>query len=124
MKYLFLKLKSPAAALFGYVLSGAVLAVANADTLPTIAASTYSDVRSAVLCKIAIGMFYVCMALAVIFVIVSAYRYLTSGGDPTKVSSATKTITYAAVAVVVALLAKTFPTLIGSIFDVPVSSGC
>ncbi len=126
MKYLFLKLKSPATALFGYVLSGAVFAVANAaETLPRIPVTSYSDIRSTVLCQVAIGIFEVCIALTVVFVVVAAYKYLTSSGDPEKVKSATKTITYAAVAVVVALLASNFPTIVAKVFGVEdVLSGC
>jgi hypothetical protein len=48
----------------------------------------------------------------------AAYNYLTAGDDTEKVHRATKTMTYAAIAVVVAILAEGFPVLVGSIFSV------
>lgn len=62
-------------------------------------------------------MFYILISIAIIMVLWAAYNYLVAGDDTEKVSRATKTITYAAIAVVVALLAKGFPVLIGSIFS-------
>ena len=125
MKSLFLKLKSPFIALFGYLASGALFAAANAQNLPTVPITSYQGLKSSVLCKVAGAMFDVCMALTVIFVVFAAYKYLTSSGDPEKVRSATKTFTYAAVAVVVALLAKNLPAIIASIFGASGSvSGC
>ena len=68
-----------------------------------------------IICKVAEYMFWILIGLSVVFVLIAAYKYLTSSGDEQKVSSATKTITFAAVAIVVALLALGFPPLIGSI---------
>lgn len=44
--------------------------------------------------------------LAVIFVIVGGYKYVTSGGDSSKVSSAKSTVMYALVGLVVVALAQ------------------
>jgi hypothetical protein len=57
-------------------------------------------------------MFYFLIALAVVFVVIAAYRYLTSGGNPEKTSTAGKTIMYAAIAVAVALLARAIPLIV------------
>lgn len=43
--------------------------------------------------------------VAAIFIVVAAYRFVTSGGDPMQVSSARQAILYALVGVAVALLA-------------------
>ncbi len=69
-----------------------------------------------IICTVAAYMFWILIGLSVVFVLIAAYKYLTSSGDEQKVSSATKTITFAAVAIVVALLARGFPLIIVSIF--------
>ncbi len=52
------------------------------------------------------------ITLAVIFVILAAFKYLTAGGDAEKVSVANKQIIYAAVAVAVGLLAYAVPAIV------------
>jgi len=69
-------------------------------------------------------MFWVLIAVSVVLVFIAAYGYLTSAGDAEKVKNATKTITYAAVAIVVALLAKGFPYVIGDVFGWTGTGGC
>jgi hypothetical protein len=58
--------------------------------------------------------FYFLVALAVIFIIVAAFKYLTAAGDPEKVKGAGSTLLYAAVAVGVALLARAVPLIVAS----------
>ncbi len=70
-----------------------------------------------VFCRIINDIFVVFIILVVVFVAVAAFYYLTSAGDPEKVKKANKTITYAAVAVAVALFAYVFPSIIMSILD-------
>jgi hypothetical protein len=70
-------------------------------------------------------MFDILLTLSVIMVMWAAYVYLTAGDDTEKVHKATKTLTYAAVAILVALLAKGFPNIIASIFNQDAGSlGC
>jgi len=97
-----------------------------ADTakLPGIDVKDVSGLRTSVLCVVASAMFWILLSLSVVFAIVAAYKYLTSGGDTEKVSGATKTLTYAAVAVAVALLAKAIPLVIANLFNVSGISGC
>lgn len=59
-------------------------------------------------------MFYFLVALAVIFIIVAAFKYLTAGGNPENVKAAGNTLIYAAVAVGVALLARAVPLIVAS----------
>jgi hypothetical protein len=94
-----------------------------AAALPGIEVTDVSTVRTLVICSVAYWMFWILMSLSVVFVFVAAYKYLTSGGDAEKVGSATKTITYAAVAIVVALLAKGFPSIVQSVFPMSVGAG-
>ena len=70
-------------------------------------------------------MFWILITLSTIIVLYAAFMYMTSQGDEAKVSTATKTITYAAVAIVVALLAKGFPVIVASIVGADLSGkGC
>lgn len=55
------------------------------------------------------------VVLAVIFVIMAAFKYLGAGGDSEKVGAANKQIIYAAVAVAVGLLAKAVPFVVASL---------
>lgn len=51
---------------------------------------------------------YVVGALAVIFILVSAIRFLTSGGDTNSISEARSGIIYAIVGIIVVVLAQSF----------------
>lgn len=51
-------------------------------------------------------MFTLLLVLAVVFIIVAAFKYLTAGGDEEKVGGAHKMIIYAVVAIAVAFLAQ------------------
>lgn len=55
------------------------------------------------------------LPLAVIMVLVGAIQFMTSSGNPEKVSRANKTLLYAAIGVVVALLASEVTSIIKSI---------
>ncbi len=50
--------------------------------------------------------------VAVMFVIFAAFTYLTAGGDAEKVGNAKNQIIYAAVAIIVALLAVSFESIV------------
>lgn len=66
------------------------------------------------LCTIYGWLFYFLMALVVIFIVLGAYRYLTSAGEAEKVKSAQNTLLYAAIAVAVALLAWGIPHIVAN----------
>lgn len=54
-------------------------------------------------------IFYI---IAVLFLILAAFKYLTSGGDSTKVGEAKQMIIYAVIAIAVALLAGGMTTIV------------
>lgn len=85
--------------------------------------NTIGQVQS-LACILVDWIFWGLLILAVVFALISAYRYATSSGDPEKVHSAGRTLLFAVVAIVVALLAGGLPSLIGSFFYVPYLSGC
>ncbi|HUC31615.1 MAG TPA: hypothetical protein VMR99_02940 [Candidatus Paceibacterota bacterium] len=76
------------------------------------------------LCTVFAWAFYFLIILAVIFVIVAAFRYLTAAGDPEKVKTAGQTLLYAAIAIGVALLAKAVPLVVGSFLGASGVSSC
>lgn len=108
----------------------AAVGVANAALLfePTkqglAAQNTLTGVVIFSLCRITFGIFSVLMVISVIMVLWAAYNYLTSSGDEEKVKKATRTITYAAVAIVVALIASGFPNIVASFTGTPLGAGC
>ncbi|MDP3947235.1 MAG: hypothetical protein Q8Q41_00900 [bacterium] len=51
-------------------------------------------------------MFAILMIVAVMFILYAAFVYLTAGGDPEKVKTASNQLIYAAVAIAVALVAQ------------------
>ena len=65
-------------------------------------------------CVIINWLFYLLLVAAVVFVLIAAFKYLTAAGDPEKVKSAGSTLLYAAIAVVVALIAKGIPLIASS----------
>ena len=91
---------------------------ASAATMPT-NIITNSDQVVAIFCKALDWMFWGLMAFAVAMFLVGAYLYATSAGDPEKVGKATKTLTYAAIAVAVGLIAQGVPFIVASIIGAP-----
>ncbi len=75
------------------------------------------------LCSLFSWMFTLLIILSSIMVLVGGYIYVTAGGDTEKVKTATKTLTFAAVGVVVGLAAKGFPNLVATLFGAT-AGGC
>jgi hypothetical protein len=104
-------------------LSGAVtlvvvgIAKASLARPPAPIATNINNLDTSLFCPIINGMFGILISVAVIMVLWAAYNYLTAGDDTEKVHRATKTMTYAAIAVAVAIIAEGFPLLVGSIFN-------
>ncbi|MDO8504233.1 MAG: hypothetical protein Q7S36_00060 [Candidatus Liptonbacteria bacterium] len=73
-------------------------------------------------CRIVDFLFAVLIFATIFFVVLAAYKYLTSGGEPDKVKEASQDLLFAAVAIVVALLAKGVPAIVGSLLGVAVIS--
>ncbi len=66
------------------------------------------------ICTVVNWLFTFLIVLTILFIIVAAFIYVTAGGDPEKVRGATGWIIYAVVAIVIAVLAKGIPLIIGS----------
>jgi hypothetical protein len=77
-----------------------------------------------VLCTVFAWAFYFLIVLAVIFIIIAAFKYLTAAGEPEKVKEAGTMLIYTAVAIGVALLARAIPLVIGSFLGASGVSSC
>lgn len=55
----------------------------------------------------------VVLAIAVIYILVSAYNFITAGGDEEKIKTARRQLIYALVGIAVSLLAFSMPSIIG-----------
>ncbi len=81
--------------------------------------------QSGIICVAINWIFWFLIVLTIIFVLVAAFKYLTAAGDPEKVRSASHTLLYAAVAIIVALIAKGLPLIVSSFVGGGLSSvGC
>lgn len=76
--------------------------------------SQIAGTGGSIICVAINWIFWFLIVLTIIFVLVAAFRYLTASGDPEKVKSASRTLLYAAIAVVVALIAKGLPLIVSS----------
>ena len=111
---MFKKLTASLASVLPY-LSPALAGAQSQAPLP----AQFTDVNGfqAFICTVVIGwLFTFLVVLAIVFVLVAAFKYLTAAGDPEKVKGASHQLIYAAVAIVVAILARAVPLLIGSFF--------
>jgi hypothetical protein len=66
-------------------------------------------------------LFTLLIILAVVYFILAAFEYLTSGGDKEKTDKAKNKLIYGIVAIVVAILARGIPALVGSFFNVRIN---
>lgn len=68
------------------------------------------------LCTVVLSwLFTAAIIFSIIMALVAGYRYMTSAGDPAKVTLANNTLIYVAIGVAVAILARTMPILVGSV---------
>jgi len=122
MKFVGRRFILPLALIFGFLKS---LAINNAHAISGITlGGGASDINSKVLCPIASAMFWILMSVSVIMILYGGFLYVTSYANPERVSKAHKTILYAAVGIVVALVAGALPTIVGNLFEVSGVSVC
>jgi heme/copper-type cytochrome/quinol oxidase subunit 2 len=68
------------------------------------------------MCNIVSWFIWVVILVSVIMVVYAAFTYATAGDDTEKVATGRKTLTYAAVGIIVALCAAGFPAIVQSVF--------
>ena len=101
----------------------ALAGTANGVAAPTNVIANVTDVTN-LFCGALLWMFWGLMVFSTAMFLVGGYRYATSQGNSEKVGTATKTLTYAAIGVAVALIAGGVPILIGNIFGVSGLNAC
>jgi hypothetical protein len=84
-------------------------------TAPQNIANIDQILNSQVFCTLINWVFWLIIVLAVIFTLVAGFRYLFAAGDPEKVKVAGSSLLYVIVAIIIALIAKGFPTIISSL---------
>lgn len=104
--------------------ASAVLPVlASAQSLPPPPATDIGGVWTLV-CRIFGYLFYALILATIFFVIMAAFKYLTAAGDPEKVKAANHQLLFAAVAIVVGILARVLPGIAASLVGVTGVGAC
>ena len=57
------------------------------------------------------------MLLAVIFIILAAWQFISAGGDPTAITKARSKLLWAGIAIVVAVVSRAVPVVVQSILE-------
>lgn len=91
-------------------------ALAQTNITPPVTSLPELVSRAGPLCTAINWAFTILIIIAIVFVLIAAFKYLTAAGDPEKVKSASHTLVYAAVAVAVGILAKGIPLIVGNFF--------
>ncbi|MFH1161725.1 MAG: hypothetical protein V1696_00375 [Candidatus Jorgensenbacteria bacterium] len=104
---------------------GAGIAMVGALALPLFAGaqpptlaqniSSYADI-TALITKIGNWFFGILVAVAVLFILYSAFLYLTSGGDEEKVKAAKNYLVYAIIAIAIGVLARGIVYVVTTVF--------
>ena len=90
--------------------------------MPEGALQTTTDVSGLLIVAVD-WIFWALIVFAVAMFLIGGYYYVTSGGEAEKVSKANKTLLYAALAVVVALVAAGIPFVVVSFIGSPLGRG-
>lgn len=75
-----------------------------------------------ILTRVTNWIFAVLLALAVIFILIASFRYMSAGGSEETISKAHKMLIYAAIAVAVAVLARGIVAAVRIIAETPAST--
>lgn len=123
-----LRVISVAVPLLMVLVAPAALAIGTIPTPPGLTGGLPTPITSAtdastVFCDLLAWVFWGVIVLAIVFALVGAYRYVTSSGDAEKVRSANRTLLYAAIAVVVALVAAGVPYIVSSFIGGGLTTG-
>ena len=63
-------------------------------------------------------IFFFFLAIAILIGVIAAYYFMTSAGDETKISKARSLLTYMAIGLIVAALAKVIPTMVRAVIGI------
>lgn len=112
-------LRSPMSAYLASFFGVIWMAVANAQqppAAPTLV-NSWNSLNTNLWCPIVNAMFWVLITISIIMVLWAAYLYVIAGDDSEKPTTARRMLLYAAIGIVVALIAKGFPLIVSSVFN-------
>lgn len=112
-----------ATAAFAVLFLAQSIPVANGLSEPTNLIQSTDDITK-LFCSALLWMFWGLIVVSIAMFLVGGYIYATSAGEPEKVGRATKTLTYAAIAMVIALVAGGVPLFIGKVFGAGNLNAC
>ena len=98
--------------LIGLLLMPTILLAAVTETPPIVPPVQSLQNIVDIMDKVANWIFAIVFALAIIFILASAFQFLTAAGNPEKITSARQILIYALVAVAVAVVAWGLPKLV------------
>jgi magnesium-transporting ATPase (P-type) len=107
-----------------------MIAAAQLQQPPISAPSNINNINqitggAGIICVLINWVFWLLIVLTIVFVLYAAFLYLTAAGEPEKVKAASHTLLYAAVAVIVALIAKGLPLIVSGFIGGGLSgTGC
>jgi len=95
------------------IIFASVAAPVLAQTTPVMSdtAGAHSQI-----CNVFNVMFGILISVSIIMILWAAYLYVTARDDAEQITSAKKSIFYAALGIIAALLAKGFPLIVASVF--------
>lgn len=96
----------------------AVGQVANIPGIDRVGPSTVGGIVD-IIRQVVRWIYIIFFIIAVLFIIMAAFTYLTAGGDPEKVAVAKNRLIYAAVAIAVAFLAVGFEAIVRNFLTTP-----
>jgi uncharacterized membrane protein len=92
------------------------ISVAFATTTTLVSPITDAAGIQGLMCSIVAWFIWIVILVSVIMVVFAAFTYATAEDDTEKTSKARRTLLYAAVGIVVALLAAGFPAIVETVF--------
>ena len=106
--------------LIGLLLMPTILLAAVIETPPVVPPVTTLQNIVDIMDKVGKWIFAIVFALAIIFILVAAFQFLTAAGSPERIASARQMLVFALVAVAVAVVAWGLPTLVKTLLGTTV----
>jgi len=106
--------------LIGLLLMPTILLAAVIETPPATPPVTTLQNIVDIMDKVGKWIFAIVFALAIIFILVAAFQFLTAAGSPERIASARQMLVFALVAVAVAVVAWGLPTLVKTLLGTTV----
>lgn len=91
------------------------VAHAQLDLPPVIATASGNTLLAFICVTVFRWVFTAAIVLSIALIMIAAFRYVTSAGEPAKIQKANQTLIFVAIGIAVAILARSLPILVGSL---------